>query len=68
MGLAGIDDARAGAFHCVDVAPGQGRDPRHQLHEVERRALADQEPRELALDLGRARALRQYFAFGRAAM
>ena len=52
MGLAGIDDAGARAGDRLDVLARQGRDSGHQLQEVERGALADQQSGQQPVDFG----------------
>ena len=65
MSLARVDNFRVSAGDRVDECARRRRDSRQQLHEVERGALADQQSRELALDLGEQVASLQFGAFGR---
>src|SRR5579862_5548128 len=51
MGLARIDDPGASAANRINVSMRRGRDSRHQLDEVERGALADQQSSEAPLDV-----------------
>src|ERR1019366_8253268 len=65
MSLAGVDNLRARARDRIDERSRRRRDSREQLDEVERRALADQQSRKLALDFRENSTRFQLGAFGR---